>query len=422
MIGEAGFQRGEGMPASHRARLMVVVGAFPSLSETFLYTMLKDLQCSGVQVLVRARHRGTSPHQTAWCRNVRYLPSEELALPLRMAILLPVAAWVMLRRPATFVRAVRVLRRHTCGLRELVDQAYLIAPLLVASADAVYFAMGNMAAKYALYTMIRPNAIVALIGSDAHTHPLLSDTYRERLKLALLNAAAVRCVCEDTKRRAERLVGGSLPNAVVVPIAVDAAHLSGPDPSRVVRRPAQGEVRLVSTGRLHWCKGLEHGMMALRELLNRGVACRWRIVGEGPYRAALECAVRDLGLGDVVSLVGARDAAGIREELLSADVMFHPTVADAISNSVLEGMALGLPVVAGDAGGIREGVRHGETGLLIPPRDWRAMADALEVLARNPDLRARMGAAGREAVLCRFTPRHQDKAMAALLAMVGGTR
>jgi glycosyltransferase involved in cell wall biosynthesis len=207
-----------------------------------------------------------------------------------------------------------------------------------------------------------------------------------------------------------------------VPIAVDAAHLSGPDPSRVVRRPAQGEVRLVSTGRLHWCKGLEHGMMALRELLNRGVACRWRIVGEGPYRAALECAVRDLGLGDVVSLVGARDAAGIREELLSADVMFHPTVADAISNSVLEGMALGLPVVAGDAGGIREGVRHGETGLLIPPRDWRAMADALEVLARNPDLRARMGAAGREAVLCRFTPRHQDKAMAALLAMVGGTR
>src|SRR5690606_26567499 len=90
-----------------------------------------------------------------------------------------------------------------------------------------------------------------------------------------------------------------------------------------------------SVRRLDWRKGYEHGLMAIKELLKTKPNLRWHIVGDGPFRQALEWAIRDEGLEEVVILEGARDQDFIANLLRSSTVYFHPAVHEGISNAVL---------------------------------------------------------------------------------------
>ncbi len=86
-----------------------------------------------------------------------------------------------------------------------------------------------------------------------------------------------------------------------------------------------------------------------------------------------------------------------------ADVFVAPSWAESFPYTVLEAMAAGRPVVATDVGGVREAVLHGRTGLLVPPRDSIALADAIVALLSDPPRAAQLGAAARELVARRFT-------------------
>jgi glycosyltransferase involved in cell wall biosynthesis len=92
-------------------------------------------------------------------------------------------------------------------------------------------------------------------------------------------------------------------------------------------------------------------------------------------------------------------------------VFVMPSYYETFGISCLEAMAFGLPVVATRAGGLPEVVEDGVTGLLVPPGDTHALAEAIGRLLRDPDLRRRLGEAGRERVLARFTAEHVVKEM-----------
>jgi sugar transferase (PEP-CTERM/EpsH1 system associated) len=115
--------------------------------------------------------------------------------------------------------------------------------------------------------------------------------------------------------------------------------------------------------------------------------------GEGPLRGALEARVSALGLGGRVRFLGHRpDVEGV---LAAADVFVLSSESEGLSNTILEAMAAGLPVVATRVGGADEMVVDGETGLLVPPRTPDGMSFALAALLSAPALCRAMGAAGR---------------------------
>ena len=117
------------------------------------------------------------------------------------------------------------------------------------------------------------------------------------------------------------------------------------------------------------------------------------LAGDGTTRPRIEEQVRRLGLGASVTFLGTVDRT---EEVLAAlDVYVQASAREeGTSNSILEAMASGLPVVATDIGGNREVIRHGETGIIVPPRDAGALASALLGLLADPDRCRSMGAAG----------------------------
>ena len=124
------------------------------------------------------------------------------------------------------------------------------------------------------------------------------------------------------------------------------------------------------------------------------------LVGDGPDQPALANEVRRLGLAPNVTLLGAR--SDVPELLAGADVFVLSSRSEGLPMSVLEAMAAGLPVVATDVGGVSELVLEGETGLLVPRDETTALAQALERLLRDEDLRRRMAASARARVVREF--------------------
>lgn len=136
-------------------------------------------------------------------------------------------------------------------------------------------------------------------------------------------------------------------------------------------------------------------------LINKAIPeTRFAIVGDGPLRSSLEALSKNLGLGSKVVFFGEQRDVGTF--LCAFDIAALTSDTEGCSNSLLEAMALGKPVVATDVGGNRELIHQGKTGLLVPPGNIQAFAEAVLRLIKNPDMAQTMGQKARDTVATRF--------------------
>lgn len=163
-----------------------------------------------------------------------------------------------------------------------------------------------------------------------------------------------------------------------------------------------------TVGRLAGVKDQATLVRAFARLLSQQPGLRRRarlvIAGDGPERGHLEELIAQEGVGAVTWLAGER--SDIPAFMQSLDVFVLPSLGEGISNTILEAMASGLPVVASRVGGNPELVTEGDNGLLVPSGDPEALADALARYAEDPGLAQRQGARGRRKVEQTFNWEH----------------
>jgi colanic acid/amylovoran biosynthesis glycosyltransferase len=168
---------------------------------------------------------------------------------------------------------------------------------------------------------------------------------------------------------------------------------------------------IVAVGRLVEKKGFADLIEACSLLRDRGVEVRCRIMGLGELEPELRAAVERLDLGNRVELPGPRPQGELIEVVGSAAVFAAPCVVggdgnrDGLPTVLLEAMALGTPCVSTDVTGIPEVLRDGETGLMVPQRDPAALADAIERLLADPELRVELAGRARRLVEAEFDVR-----------------
>lgn len=160
-------------------------------------------------------------------------------------------------------------------------------------------------------------------------------------------------------------------------------------------------LHLACVGRLSPEKGQALLLEALSLLTAKGLRVQVVFFGEGPLRQALQERCAQLNLGAQVRFAGLR--RDLHHWLPCFDLFALPSAWEGLSMALLEAMAAGLPVVATGVGGSPEVVVDGVTGLLVPPGDAAALANALTRLAQDPDLRHEMGAAGKQRVEAQFS-------------------
>jgi glycosyltransferase involved in cell wall biosynthesis len=156
-----------------------------------------------------------------------------------------------------------------------------------------------------------------------------------------------------------------------------------------------GVLSVIVPGRLVHEKGHGDFLHALAVLRTQGRQLSVTFAGHGPLRLALEQQIRQLRLGDCVTITGAISNAQMFDILEVADLVVVPSRFEGFGLTALEAMALGRPVIATTAGGLPEVIVHGETGWLVPPQDPGQLARAIAYLSDNPSLRDLFGKAGR---------------------------
>ncbi|WP_448206186.1 glycosyltransferase family 4 protein [Azospirillum sp. sgz302134] len=171
---------------------------------------------------------------------------------------------------------------------------------------------------------------------------------------------------------------------------VTLLHNAVPGPEAIPERDAAGPVRLLFLGRLIPLKGIDVLLDALASDVCRGKPWHLTIAGDGDLETYRGQATA-LGLGDRVRFTGWLDQQGCGRELVKAHVLVQPSLFEGLPMSVLEAMANGLTIVATPVGSVGDAIADGETGLLVPPGDRAALAEALARVIDGADLRRRLG-------------------------------
>lgn len=377
-------------------KLAVVVKGFPRLSETFVARELEALEARGIDFSLHAlRHPGSDAAlvDNRVRAKPQYLPEYLHEAPF--AVLSAIAA---ASRLPGFGRAWRAFREDLSSefaqarVRRF-GQACVLARQMPSSVRHIYAHFAHSPSSVARYA-----ALLRGIGFSISAHAKDIWTAPDwDLTRKLIDASFVTVCNRAGHERLVALGGGDkvklIHHGVARSLLVERPHAQTRDGSD----PA-APVRIVAVARAVEKKGLRRLLDALA-LLPQDLHFQLDHFGGGDLMVELGNKTRLLALEDSVTWHGARPHREVVAALDEADVFVLPAVIgsdgdrDGIPNAVMEAQARGLAVVASRVGGIDEVVFDGRTGVLVEPGDVGALAQALARVAREPGLRASLGAA-----------------------------
>ena len=316
-------------------------------------------------------------------------PLQRAGIPVHcFGMVSSVAGW---RFPITILRLIQLIRRE----RPAVVHTYLVVANIVGS-----LAIRLAGAGCVVVTSRRD------MGEDLtevqRRLQLLSVRWSDRI---LVNSSAVRQVALDAEKIPQEKIslllnGVDLPSEPVGQAPPQSVGGQGPD----VREGLPPDAQVIGmVGNLRPVKGHDVVLRALPEILKQNPSAHLAIAGyvkDTVYVERLRRLAQQLGVSEHLHFLGER--TDIQNVLNSFDLLVHASHAEGNSNAILEAMAAGLAVAATKVGGAADVIRHGETGLLVPPNDPTALAQAVNRLLADSAERLRIGQAARNEVRTRF--------------------
>jgi len=281
------------------------------------------------------------------------------------------------------------LRRARAALRRACE-----------GADVVHV-HGVTAAALALTLRRRPPVVLTIHNVVAGTQ----RRWRARLLAVLERAIVARCdhvvvISPEIDRIAARAVGAR--RSSVLPVAPPRQVTRAPADVRAEHRVAPDAPLLVAVARLHPQKDLPTFLRACARVRDAAPGLRALVVGEGPARRELEALRTALHLDRVVTFTGWRPNPV--DEMAAADVVVLSSRWEGSPLAVAECLALGRPLVSTAVGTVTHHLADGVSACIVPVGDDAAVADAVVGLLRDPDLAARIAAAGRRVAASTFDP------------------
>jgi glycosyltransferase involved in cell wall biosynthesis len=288
--------------------------------------------------------------------------------------------------PFSLYNAALAWLTHFCDALRLIkkESVVVLAPTPLSG-------LGAVLAK--LLVPRRMHLVVRVIG---HTASKALYVKRSRLQFKLLEKIERSVLCRADlvlpmgKFTHElTLAYGARPQTVIVlPFPVSWA-----DVAKITGLPAKPAV--LFAGRLEREKGVDILLQAMRMVKKSLPNVHLLIAGDGSYRATLESLVDALDLRETVSFLGWLQADALQLAYKDSILLTMPSICEeGLGMVLIEAGLMGRPVVASEIGGIRDVVRHGENGLLVPPGDAMALANAIATILKDRQLATHMGLAG----------------------------
>jgi colanic acid/amylovoran biosynthesis glycosyltransferase len=372
-------------------RIGYMVPQFPGQTHAFFWREIRAMEAMGVEVVLystRPPPPGLVSHDWSGEAAARttYLRSRSARDGLRA---LPALPWGELRGAERgLVRDLAVALPAAARLREEAGRA---------GVGHVHVHSCGRAALVA--------ALAARIGGPSYSLTLHNplSVYGPGQNFKWRGARFATVITRRLLNEVRTVLRDDLPARVIVqPMGVDLARFGRERP--YAPWPGEGPLGIVCCARLNPAKGHLDLFDALAILIaEEGIDARLLCLGEDDeggtgYRAVLEAGIAERGLAEHVALAGAVDERRVVGALRQAHLFALASHSEPLGVAFMEAMACGVPVVGTAAGGVRELVTDGVEGVLVPPRNPRALAAAIAALAREPARAIRLAMAGRARV------------------------
>lgn len=379
-------------------RIAYLVTEYPAASHTFIRREVNALRARGISIATFSVRR-PAPETVVSIRDRMSVEDTWYILPPSLISLATAHSTGLFGSPLRYFRALCASFRHRVpGLRGLAFSLIYFAEAIILAHELQRRRIDHLHTHFA-----NSGGIVGFLAShylqlswSFTLHGISETDYPAGVLLSAKIEAArfVACASYFGRAQAMRVVSSEHWSKIfVVRCALDLTDI----PSRISHGP-NVRPRLISVGRLSPEKGHIGLLEALAKVRASGVDADLAIVGDGPERARIEKVIDSLNLRANVVLKGRLDEQATLLQIASADILVLPSFMEGLPVVLMEAMALGLPVIASRVAGIPELVTDNENGLLFCPTDWDELAEKLNRLVADSELRQRLGRAGRSKI------------------------
>ncbi|WP_291278605.1 glycosyltransferase family 4 protein [Galactobacter sp.] len=396
------------LPETTPPRIGYVLKMYPRFSETFIVTEMLQLESAGADLEIFSLRLPVDgrfhPDLAAISAPVTYLQPGSLRAEQLWSALAQYQDQVGPLSPEQQRELVKLTPRDAAQSLDLAREA------LARGITHLHAHFGSVATSVA-----RMAAALAGIrySFTAHAKDIFhEDVDPEDLGAKLRDAAAVVTVSDFNLDFLHATYGEAAESTVRIynGIALERFPFTAPE---LKADTDSSDPVVISVGRLVEKKGFDTLIDAAAILRQRGVRARFEIVGSGALQDALAAQIGALGLDDMVELIGALPQDRMREKVAAATVFAAPCRVgqdgnrDGLPTVLLESMALGTPCVSTPVTGIPEAIISGETGVLVESDDAEALADALQSLLSDRQLRADYATSARALIEAQFDAARQ---------------
>ncbi|WP_299276314.1 glycosyltransferase family 4 protein [uncultured Psychroserpens sp.] len=222
--------------------------------------------------------------------------------------------------------------------------------------------------------------ILSLRGAHINYSPVVNKTLAQSYQQNFPNVDAFHAVSNAMKATSQKYnAQGSKIKVIHSPILKSTFnHYS------VWNKNISEPIKIIAVGRFHWVKGYDYVLRACNILKENNVKFQLTFVSSNPVSEAMLFQIRKFDLTNEIRFINGLAQNELFQLMKTFDMSLLSSLDEGIANVVLESMAIGLPVISTNCGGMPEVVKHRETGWLIPIRDAQAMADAIVELSQTP--------------------------------------
>ena len=340
-----------------KLKIAVYSGDIPST--TFIENLIEGLADSGFEIYLFGKLR----KKVNYKKNVKVFPTPMSDIRL-LIFIIKESFLLLLKDPGLFFRTLQKIREREKRLKMFLKNLGVLLPILNHRTDIFHIQWAKVTEMYPeLFELLDSKFALSLRGAHINYSPLTDEKLATAYRKIFPRIDGFHAVSEAIGKEAQKY--GAEKNKIRVIHSSVKNELLEKNPDVY---DGNQILELISIGRFHWKKGYHYALDAVRILKDKGININYTIVAQGEIPEEILFMINEYKIKDNVKIIQGLPYEELIEKLMDSHLLLLPSVEEGIANVVLEAMAVGIPVLTTDCGGMNEAVKNKFNGYIIPVR------------------------------------------------------
>ena len=282
---------------------------------------------------------------------------------------------LIIMQPQLGVTVVKIVRQNSTNWIQFLKRSCRVLPPFLDNLDIFHIQWAKTLVQYPEFIeQLKCPVVLSLRGAHINYSPLSDKVLAQKYMKYFPMVAGFHAVSNAIAKETEKYAADPGKITVIRP-AVKRKLINYEQTKKTIESE---KIIIISVGRCHWKKGYTFALDAMALLKKKDVQFHYTIIAGGRDQENILYQIHDLGLNKCVSFINDKLSHDeVLKKVSECDLFLLPSLEEGISNAVLEAMALGIPVISTDCGGMNEIINNGENGFLVPVRNVDSMAGAI---------------------------------------------